>query len=110
MGLKLDENSCLKPSKGRALVPPPGAYNPNYKKNTTTDPAFSMRPKHTTLRTLNVPGPGTYATLQSRMGGPRYGFGTGPQTDMKINTLSPGPGSYRLPSTISNLPAFAMPN
>lgn len=68
-----------------------------------------MRPKHGELSKLNVPGPGTYdKNLADKSKAPQYGFGTGPQTDMKINTLSPGPGTYRLPSTISNLPSYAM--
>ena len=69
-----------------------------------------MRPKYGETSKLQVPGPGTYEkSLFDKSKAPWYGFGTGPQTDMKINTLSPGPGTYRLPSTISNLPSYAMP-
>lgn len=68
-----------------------------------------MKGRHGELSKLQVPGPGAYnKNLADKSKAPEFRFGTGAQTDMKINTLSPGPGAYRLPSTISNLPSYAM--
>ena len=60
---------------------------------------------------LNVPGPGTYAPIVKdvQKAAPRYGFGTS-KRDEKKNLITPGPGSYKLPNTISELPGYAMPN
>ena len=108
MGLKLEETGALNPKK--KVVPPVGAYEPNYRKQVASDPSYSMKGRHTDLKRLNVPGPGTYnKPLVDKSKAPQYGFGTGAQTDMKINTLSPGPGAYKIPSTISDLPSYAMP-
>lgn len=41
--------------------------------------------------------------------GPKFGFGTGLRVIEKRDN-SPGPGSYKLPSQISNLPSHALPN
>ena len=41
--------------------------------------------------------------------GARYGFGK-EEKSKKIKDSSPGPGAYKVPSKISDLPQYAMPN
>lgn len=41
--------------------------------------------------------------------GPKFGFGTEEKSKRKKDT-SPGPGHYKIPSKISDLPQYAMPN
>ena len=61
-----------------------------------------------------VPGPGNY-NLNNQINkkeAPKYGFGSSTRENAsgnkKLNT--PGPGSYKLISTIGDVPAHAMPN
>mgnify|MGYP002633026514 CR=1 FL=1 len=76
MGLKLDKRSALSPSK--KVVPPPGAYDPDYRAAIAGEPRFSMKGRLREPRKMAVPGPGTYnKTLCDKKSGPRYGFGTG---------------------------------
>lgn len=53
-----------------------------------------------------VPGPGVYNTMKG-LGGPKWTFGTQPRT-VKNKVDNPGPGSYNLYSSISNLPRYAV--
>lgn len=78
MGLKLDENSAMSPPKHKKFVPPPGAYDPDYRKSVNADPRYSMKGRHPDLSKLAVPGPGTYEkNLADKAAAPKYGFGTG---------------------------------
>jgi hypothetical protein len=54
------------------------------------------------------PGAGTYnATADMKRSSPRYGFGSSKRPDIGYRKdNSPGPGAYRLPSQISNVPKF----
>jgi len=57
-----------------------------------------------------VPGPGNYeAHLNNRKDAPKYGFGSSTR-DEKIRLNVPGPGSYKLNSSIGDVPAYSMPN
>ena len=74
-GLKLDGQSALAPAKKR--VPPPGAYDPDYRKSIYADPRYSMKGRHAESQKLKVPGPGTYEpNLNDKQKAPRYGFGS----------------------------------
>ena len=104
----MDGQSALAPSKKR--VPPPGAYDPDYRKAIPADPQFSMKGRHADSAKLKVPGPGTYnSSLSNKQAAPRYGFGSSQRANLAKKTLSPGPGGYKIPCTIGNLPSFAMP-
>lgn len=108
-GLKLESQGALSGSKMQA--PPPGAYDPNYRASIKSDPSFSMKGRHAPSKSLNVPGPGTYSkNLADKRQAPSFGFGKGPQIDPLRKTISPGPGAYRVPSTVGNLPTYALPN
>lgn len=57
-----------------------------------------------------VPGAGTYETsLKNKKSEPMYGFGSGTRDTLrKLNV--PGPGAYKLNSSIGDVPAYSMPN
>ena len=59
----------------------------------------------------NTPGPGNYDTNDSiRRAAPSFGFGSGTRDGMTGKKMNvPGPGTYRLRSSISDLPSYAMP-
>lgn len=59
-----------------------------------------------------VPGPGTYAsTLGNKKAAPQYGFGSSTRETGKGKQLNvPGPGAYKLKSSIGDVPDHAMPN
>lgn len=56
------------------------------------------------------PGPGNYeASLNNKTAAPKFGFGSSTRNDLKkLNT--PGPGAYKLNSSVGDVPAYAMPN
>ena len=47
-------------SPPKKKVPPPGAYDPDYRKAVYADPKYSMKGRHADSQKLKVPGPGTY--------------------------------------------------
>ena len=57
-----------------------------------------------------VPGAGTYETsLKTKASAPNYGFGSGTRAGLrKLNV--PGPGAYKLVSSIGDVPGYSMPN
>ena len=61
------------------------------------------------LKELNSnPGPGIYAN-KSQLAGKKHGFGS--STRLYISDdKSPGPGSYKIPTHVSNVPSYSMPN
>ena len=110
MGAKLDNTSAIGNSKTK-FVPGPGSYEPNYKAEVNALPQYSIKGRYKAARKLDVPGPGTYGkSLVDKQTAPSYGFGSSPQREPIKKTLSPGPGGYRIPSMIAEVPAYAMPN
>lgn len=60
-----------------------------------------------------MPGPGTYnSNLNDKKAGAKYGFGTSTRENVspKRNNQSPGPGAYKINSTVGDIPTYAMPN
>lgn len=57
---------------------------------------------------LAKPGVGTYnGTHDTKRSSPRYGFGSSKRPDIGYRKdNSPGPGAYKLPSNISNVPKY----
>ena len=57
------------------------------------------------------PGPGGYnVALQGKKQAPSYGFGSSTsETGKKMNMQVPGPGAYRLKSSIGDVPDYAIP-
>ena len=58
------------------------------------------------------PGPGNYGTtMKTKKAAPSYGFGSSTrETGKKTKLQVPGPGTYRLKSTIGDVPDYAIPN
>lgn len=54
------------------------------------------------------PGPGIYQD-KTTLKGPKYGFGSSSRVKLKYDN-SPGPGSYKIPVHVSNVPAYSMPS
>jgi len=58
-----------------------------------------------------APGAGTYDIgVGIKQASPRYGFGTSKRADLGRKNDAPGPGTYRLPTTVGDVPAYSMPN
>ena len=96
--------------------PGPGHYNPkvDYAKENLGGVKIGTgnRSQHTTLGGKEVPGPGQY-DLGSSMAGPAFGIGSSTREDgsaSKSKMQTPGPGSYKVPTYIANLPKYSMPD
>ena len=62
-----------------------------------------------TSNTAYVPGPGHYGSnLKNKRDSPKYGFGSSNRDALKRLNV-PGPGSYKLKSSIGDVPEYAMP-
>jgi hypothetical protein len=95
-----------------ALGPGPGYYNPG---NTVLKhhPAFSLRPKDTKLKSSldrykqSIPGPGMYNPVLHRKVN-SIGFGSSSRTTFvpKDQLNTPGPGSYKIPSKVAEVPVY----
>ena len=69
-----------------------------------------MDPKNSTSI---VPGPGNYVNNAQKLkqSAPSFGFGTSKRPELGASKDKvPGPGSYKLPSKIQDVPAYALPN
>ena len=54
-----------------------------------------------------APGPGAYKPNDSPLKiAPSYGFGTASQRQALPPPTAPGPGNYRIPCEIANLPGY----
>ena len=104
----------IKPLKETTVVPGSGTYNPSMASTKTQMPSFSMKHKlgSSIGGTTLAPGPGNYAIQDNnKKTAPNYGFGTSTRasgTKTKLNV--PGPGAYKLRSSIGDVPDYAMPN
>ena len=60
--------------------------------------------------TQYVPGPGNYeSTLKNKRDSPKFGFGSSTRDGMTNKKLMvPGPGAYRLKSSIGDVPEYAI--
>eukprot|EP00347_Sterkiella_histriomuscorum_P007720 403347820 len=113
MGAKLN-NSILE--KNAKEQPSPDNYNPKFEvvRKQTGVYSVSRAKRESMERKNNVPGPGLYfqpdATSSFR-DSPKYGFGSSSQRpNFKQKVEVPGPGSYKLKSTIADVPAYLIPN
>jgi len=98
-------------SQNKNSLPGPGNYNSD-KVNYTTNKAPTWRIGTATrednmknIMRQNFPGPGNYHTLNSEKG-PKYSFGHDQRVKSASSTVTPGPGQYKLPTTIFNVPNF----
>ena len=95
-------------------VPGPGSHNPTVVPSKHKAPTYSMGAKLSSSLTRNeyVPGPGSYVNTAEKMKqtAPSFGFGTSKRPDIAGNpkTQVPGPGAYKVPTKIADVPAFAI--
>ena len=59
-----------------------------------------------------TPGAGTYEFAnKTKASAPSYGFGTSKRVDPGVKKLNvPGPGGYKIPVTVADVPTYSMPN
>lgn len=96
-------------------VPGPGSHDPTFQPTRTRSPVYSMG---ATLKSLKnsthfVPGPGQYVNSAEKLRttSPSFGFGSSKRPDLGATKMqTPGPGAYKLPAKIGDVPDFAMPN
>jgi hypothetical protein len=76
MGLKLEKLGAISPEKTR-YIPGPGAYQPDYNRNLTRLPSYSMKGRYLESTKLIVPGPGAYESpTKNQTTSPSFGFGS----------------------------------
>lgn len=98
--------------KENTNTPGAGAYDPSPEKTRKNLPSYSMKQKlGSSLLTNNKnPGPGNYeAHMNDKKAAPKFGFGSSTREKLKSNNV-PGPGAYRINSSIGDVPQYAMPN
>lgn len=98
-------------------VPGPGGYDlPSPDKVKKGSPSFTLKGRIDAgsmgSSKSKVVGPGQYTmNFSDKPAGPRFGFGTSARQGMaKKDEAQPGPGAYRVPSSIGDVPAYAMPS
>jgi hypothetical protein len=103
-------------SKDKTYIPGPGQYAPDFQVLRQHFPEYKIGseqriPKEkTSIR--DVPGPGNYnPKKRPTSAAPNYGFGTSTRGAQKTTKdLTPGPGAYRLPARIQDVPSYLLPN
>jgi len=107
MGQKIKD---LKPT---TAVPGAGQYNPSPERTLKSLPSYSMKMKlGSSLETSNskIPGPGNYEVhLKNKKESPKFGFGSSIRESGQKKLEVPGPGAYKINTTIGDVPAYAMP-
>lgn len=96
-------------------LPGPGTHQPDSSTTKIKSPIYSMGARIMALKdsTAIVPGPGTYvnAAEKLRASAPSFGFGTSKRPVVGYSKLQvPGPGTYKLPTKVSDVASYALPN
>ena len=103
----------IKPLKGTTNVPGPQQYDPKHGTVKRQLPSFSMKAKLGSSFTTGTigPGPSGYQVeYKGKKQAPSYGFGSSTRdTGNKMKMQVPGPGAYRLKSSIGDVPDYAIP-
>lgn len=68
-----------------------------------------MGKRYKQQQNMNTPGPASYENVKTSKKGPKFPFGTANRTSNNIGD-SPGPGSYKVPVKVANLPRYALPS
>ena len=94
-------------------LPGPGAHNDKRLLYKSKQPTYTIgiKLKQTLVKSDIVPGPNAYSSLMDykRFKGPSYGFGSSKRPPITgILDGGPGPGAYKLPPKIANVPAFML--
>ena len=112
MGVKLEFDDT---KKFIHSLPGPGTHEPAVGSIKTRSPIYSMGARIMALKntTAIVPGPGQYVNSAERLKSrsPSFGFGTSTRPIVGSTKLNvPGPGAYKLPSKIQDVPSYELPN
>ena len=97
-------------------IPGPGTHDPTHSVIKTKSPIYSMgaRLMATKDTTAIVPGPGTYVNSSEKLrtSAPSFGFGTSKRPEIGGNNKqnTPGPGTYKVPVRVADVPTFELPN
>ena len=67
-----------------------------------------MGVKPTAMVKVDNPGPGQYGPFNDNRG-PKYGFGSESRSKGKSDAM-PGPGAYKVPVRVADVPRYALPN
>ena len=98
--------------KGGESLPGPGTYNPkvDYAKENLGNVKIGTSTRVALQNSKSNPGPGNY-NIHGSLGGPSFGIGTSNRGEGSgIKDKTPGPGQYKVPSYISTLPKYTMPD
>lgn len=114
MGQKLSHDDA---TKFIHSLPGPGTHEPSPQLTKKKAPTYSMGYKFNNTHvdaSKWVPGPGAYvnnSTDKLRRTQPSFGFGSAKRPEVGYKRLNvPGPGSYKLPTKIADVPEFALAN
>jgi len=102
----------IKPDKQTTEVPGAGAYNPDITKVVRNLPQYSMKAKlgSSLVSGSKGPGPGNYEShLKNKRDAPKFGFGSSTRDGPKSKFDSPGPGAYRINSSVGDTAPYAIP-
>ena len=102
---------ALRKSKsGKTDMPGPGAYNPrvDYSRENLGGVKIGTSPRGTKYENHGIPGPGNY-NVSGRITGPAYGIGSGSRSNAKYDQ-TPGPGHYKVPYYVAQMPRYMMPD
>lgn len=108
MGLKNDGQSAIATEQKKTRSNPgPGAYTPNFYRTVKQDGIYTLKERHPIKIVDLAPGPGAYNAKKSpEKQQPSYRFGTSAQREKTPVSCAPGPGNYKIPSAIANMPAY----
>ena len=76
-------------------------------------PSYSLKGRNSNesfVTINNNPGPGNYNTdKDTKKNAPKYGFGSSNRNTFELKA-GPGPGAYKVPNTVGDVPSYAIPN
>jgi hypothetical protein len=90
--------------------PGAGTYDPDHSMIMSRKPAYSMLARLPPHSKKVGPGPGNYEfSSELKPTAPKYRFGSSTREGFKTLNV-PGPGSYKIRSSIGDVPDYALPN
>jgi hypothetical protein len=92
-------------------MPGPGQYNPNLSASKENLGGVRIGTANRSVlgaAGIDTPGPGNY-NVRNILGGPGYGFGSSGRGTLGKDEV-PGPGHYKVPCKVADVPGYSMPN